>query len=54
MIDDGKETNMFPRVSPCFNYLVYLSGTGKTHTFYMDFVVAKKEEGKWIESRRLK
>ena len=54
MIEDGKETNMFPRLSPCFNYLVYVSGTGITHLYYLDYVVAKKEGGKWVEIHRLK
>jgi hypothetical protein len=45
---------MFPRLSPCFNYLVYISGTGITHTFYLDLVVAKKKEGQWTETHRLK
>lgn len=45
---------MFPKISPCFNYLVYISGTGITHTFYLDLVVAKRKEGEWTETHRLK
>ena len=39
---------MFPKLSPCYNYLVYVSGTGITHLYYLDYVVAKKQQGKWV------
>lgn len=48
LIEDGKRTNIFPSISNCFNYLVYCSGTGKTHTHYLDLVVMKRQsEGGW-------
>ena len=53
LIDDKRETNIFPSISPCFRYIVYLSGTGITHTYYMDLVIAKNEGGKWVESHRI-
>lgn len=54
LIKDHHQTNMFPRLSPCFNYLIYISGTGITHTFYLDLVVAQKKDGSWTETHRLK
>lgn len=47
LVKDNHQTNIFARLSPCFNYLVYLSGTGITHTYYLDLVIAKKTEGEW-------
>lgn len=54
LLKDGQETNMFPVLSPNFDYLVYLSGTGITHGFYLDLVVAQRKEGEWVETQRLK
>jgi hypothetical protein len=54
VIKDKEETNMFPSLSPCFNYLVYVSGSGITHAFYLDLVVAKKGQDGWKETHRLK
>lgn len=38
---------MFPSVSRCGNYLAYFSGKGKTHCYYMDITILKKNEDKW-------
>ena len=46
--DDKNQTKVFPTLSPCKNYLVYLSGTGITHTFYKDIVICKKEGNTWL------
>lgn len=51
---DLHKTKIFPKISPCFKYLVYISGTGDTHTFYSDFVICENREGYWIEIHRLK
>lgn len=53
LIDDKQETNIFPALSPCGNYLVYLSGTGITHTYYLDFVIMKKIDNAWTETHRI-
>lgn len=42
LISDGKRTNIFPCVSVGFEYLVYCSGSGKTHTYYLDLVVMRR------------
>lgn len=34
--------------------MVYHSGTGITHTYYLDLVIAKKIEGSWVETHRVK
>jgi hypothetical protein len=54
LIEDGKRTNIFPSLSKCFNYLIYCSGTGKTHTHYLDLVVMKREGNQWKELHRMK
>jgi hypothetical protein len=33
--------------------MVYLSGTGVTHTYYLDLVVMKKKENEWVETHRI-
>ena len=45
---DLNKTKIFPKLSPCLKYLVYISGTGDTHTFYSDFVICENREGYWI------
>ena len=52
-VGDKNETKVFPRVSSCGRYCVYLSGTGKTHTFYKDLVVCQKKGGEWVETSRV-
>jgi len=42
LVNDGKKTNIFPSVSKCYQYLIYCSGEGKTHTYYLDLVVMKR------------
>ena len=53
-----KKTNIFSSISKCFNYLVYCSETEKTHTYYLNLVVMKRQktkEGidKWVKLHRL-
>jgi hypothetical protein len=38
---------MFPAISKCQNYLVYFSGKGRTHCYYMDITVLKKDGNNW-------
>jgi len=47
LIEDGNKTNIFPILSKCLNYLIYCSGTGRTHTYYLDLVVMKKDGNGW-------
>lgn len=54
LLSDGHQTNIFPTLSPCGNYLAYFSGTGITHTYYMDLVIMKKKEDQWVETTRIK
>lgn len=54
MIEDGHKTNIFPSLSKCFNYLIYCSGTGKTHTYYLDLVVMKRDGNGWKELHTIK
>ena len=53
-MSDNEKTNIFPRLSHDYNYLVYLSGTGITHTYYLDLVILKNIDGKWVEAHRIK
>ena len=53
-MNDNEKTNIFPRLSHDFKYLAYLSGTGITHTYYLDFVINKNVNGKFIETHRIK
>lgn len=34
--------------------MLYFGGEGYTHTYYMDLIIAKKEEGEWKETHRIK
>lgn len=52
--NDQNTTKLLATVSPCFKYLIYLSGTGKTHTFYKDLVICKRKGEEWIETHRHK
>lgn len=45
--ETNTRTNMFPGVSRCGNYLAYLSGNGRTHCFYMNITVLKRNGDAW-------
>lgn len=47
------KTNIFPNVSPCFQYLVFFGGEGITHTYDLDLFIFKKEEGSWKNLHRI-
>ena len=48
LVGDSSRTKLFPKIAPSFDYLVYLSGAGETHTFYKDYVICKLIDGEWV------
>jgi hypothetical protein len=54
IIKNIHQTNMFPAISPCYQYLAYFGGEGITHTYYLDLMICKKEKDEWKEVHRIK
>lgn len=53
-VESEEETNIFPALSKCGNYLAYFSGTGITNCFYMDIVIMERGREGWREYHKLK